>query len=48
MRVIELGDHLLVVGEVSALARGLDEAPLLCHRGGYHATDKIAPLPGCA
>lgn len=30
------GDHLLVVGEVVALAEGADAQPLVFYRGGYH------------
>jgi flavin reductase (DIM6/NTAB) family NADH-FMN oxidoreductase RutF len=35
-KVIELGDHLLVVGAVRALEHASDGAPLLFYRGGYH------------
>jgi 3-hydroxy-9,10-secoandrosta-1,3,5(10)-triene-9,17-dione monooxygenase reductase component len=37
---IELGDHLLIVGQVQALARGADGEPLLFYRGTYHS---VAP-----
>jgi flavin reductase (DIM6/NTAB) family NADH-FMN oxidoreductase RutF len=38
-RVVELGDHLLVVGRVEALGKSDDEgSPLLFHKGGYHGT----------
>ena len=43
-KVIELGDHLLVVGAVRALARTGEGAPLLFYRGGYHTLDNIDPL----
>ncbi len=42
--VIELGDHLLVVGAVRALERVGDGAPLLFYRGGYHTLDSIDSL----
>jgi flavin reductase (DIM6/NTAB) family NADH-FMN oxidoreductase RutF len=35
-RVIELGDHSLVVGAVRALECTSEGAPLIFHRGGYH------------
>lgn len=40
-KVVELGDHVLVVGAVRALERIGDGAPLLFHRGGYHTLDRI-------
>ena len=40
-RVIEVGDHFLVVGAVEALGPGDERDPLLFFRGGYHA---LAPL----
>jgi 3-hydroxy-9,10-secoandrosta-1,3,5(10)-triene-9,17-dione monooxygenase reductase component len=40
-QVIELGDHLLVVGAVRALARTAEAAPLLFHRGGYHTIARL-------
>jgi 3-hydroxy-9,10-secoandrosta-1,3,5(10)-triene-9,17-dione monooxygenase reductase component len=36
-QVIEIGDHLLVIGAVSALDRRDDEAPLLFYSGSYHS-----------
>lgn len=35
-RVVELGDHLLVVGAVQAMDRRSDGSPLIFYRGGYH------------
>lgn len=35
-QVVDLGDHLLIVGAVQALARSSDDPPLLFHRGRYH------------
>lgn len=35
-QVIEIGDHLLVVGRVLSLERRADGAPLVFYRGGYH------------
>ncbi len=40
-RVVELGDHVLVVGAVRALERAREGAPLLFHRGAYHTLDRI-------
>jgi len=34
--VAEIGDHLLVVGEVEALERQPDNFPLIFFQGGYH------------
>lgn len=45
-QVIEIGDHLLVVGAVTALERSEDGLPLLFYRGGYHTLDSIDSLPG--
>jgi flavin reductase (DIM6/NTAB) family NADH-FMN oxidoreductase RutF len=36
-QVSEIGDHLLVVGAVTALDRRTDGAPLVFHAGSYHA-----------
>lgn len=36
-RVIEIGDHLLVVGAVLAMERRGEGKPLIFHRGGYHS-----------
>lgn len=35
-RVIEVGDHWLVVGAVESLGRREEGSPLLFYRGGYH------------
>lgn len=35
-RVIEIGDHLLVVGAVLAMERRGEGQPLIFYRGGYH------------
>ncbi len=35
-RVIEIGDHLLVVGSVIAMERRAEGSPLVFYRGGYH------------
>lgn len=35
-RVVEVGDHWLVVGAVEDLGPGSDESPLMFFRGGYH------------
>ncbi len=40
-QVIELGDHVLVVGAVRALEKVSDDMPLLFHRGGYHTLDSL-------
>lgn len=40
-KVVELGDHVLVVGAVRALDRVSDNAPLLFHRGGYHTLNSL-------
>lgn len=40
-RVVEVGDHLLVVGAVRAMERVGDGAPLLFHRGTYHTLDSL-------
>ena len=40
-KVVELGDHVLVVGAVRALARKDEGSPLLFHRGAYHTLDKL-------
>lgn len=40
-QVIELGDHLLVVGAVTAMDKANDGQPLLFHRGGYHTLDRL-------
>lgn len=37
------GDHLLVLGEVVALAEGERDDPLVFYRGGYH---RLGPAPG--
>lgn len=42
-RVEDIGDHLLVVGEVEALARREEGTPLLFFRGQYH---DVTGLPG--
>lgn len=39
--VVELGDHVLVVGAVKAMARAHEGAPLLFFRGGYHTLDSL-------
>lgn len=44
-QVIEIGDHLMVVGAVRALQRSEDGLPLLFYRGGYHTLDSIDALP---
>ena len=35
-RIVDIGDHLLVVGAVLAMDRKAEGAPLIFHRGGYH------------
>jgi 3-hydroxy-9,10-secoandrosta-1,3,5(10)-triene-9,17-dione monooxygenase reductase component len=40
-RVVELGDHVLVVGAVRAMERVGDGLPLLFHGGGYHRLDRL-------
>ncbi len=35
-QVLEIGDHLLVVGAVTAMERRAEGSPLLFYRGGYH------------
>ena len=40
-KVIELGDHVLVVGAVRAMERVSDDGPLVFHRGGYHTLDRL-------
>ncbi|MCW2363718.1 MULTISPECIES: flavin reductase family protein [Sphingobium] len=35
-KVVELGDHLLVVGAVQAMERAPEGSPLIFYRGGYH------------
>lgn len=35
-RIVELGDHLLVVGAVRAMERRAEGSPLIFYRGGYH------------
>jgi 3-hydroxy-9,10-secoandrosta-1,3,5(10)-triene-9,17-dione monooxygenase reductase component len=44
-RVVELGDHLLVVGAALALERAREGAPLLFYRGGYHTLDRLGDEP---
>lgn len=43
-RVIDIGDHLLVVGAVTALDKRDEGSPLVFFRGGYHAIAE--PLGG--
>lgn len=44
-RVVDLGDHVLVVGAVRAMERAREGQPLLFFRGGYHSLDELdAPL----
>jgi len=40
-KVIELGDHVLVVGAVRAMEKVSDETPLLFHRGSYHTLKSL-------
>lgn len=40
-QVIEIGDHLLVVGRVLALDRRAGGTPLVFYRGGYHRLDEL-------
>ncbi len=40
-RVIEIGDHWLVVGAVRALERRAEGLPLIFYRGGYHTLAAI-------
>ena len=40
-KVVELGDHVLVVGAVRALEKVSDEPPLLFHRGGYYTLNSL-------
>lgn len=35
-RIVDIGDHLLVVGAVEALGKREDGTPLMFFRGGYH------------
>jgi flavin reductase (DIM6/NTAB) family NADH-FMN oxidoreductase RutF len=35
-KIVELGDHLLVVGAVRAMERRVEGSPLIFYRGGYH------------
>jgi len=35
-RIIEIGDHLLVIGAVRAMERRSEGSPLIFYRGGYH------------
>ena len=35
-RIVDIGDHLLVVGAVLAMERKAEGSPLIFHRGGYH------------
>lgn len=44
-RVVEVGDHWLVVGAVEDLGPGTDESPLMFFRGGYHDLAEIALPP---
>ncbi|HEX2793497.1 MAG TPA: flavin reductase family protein [Croceicoccus sp.] len=37
-RIVDIGDHWLVVGQVEALDLCGGDAPLLFHRGGYHSS----------
>lgn len=45
-RVIELGDHLLVVGAVRVLERVGDAQPLLFYRGNYHRLEALDDQTG--
>jgi len=40
-RVIDIGDHLLVVGAVLAMERRGEGQPLIFYRGGYHTLAEI-------
>jgi len=40
-RVLEIGDHLLVVGAVTAMERHSEGQPLIFYRGGYHTLAEI-------
>jgi len=42
-RVVEIGDHWLVVGAVEALGTQGDRGPLLFFRGGYHDAVQLLP-----
>lgn len=44
-RVVEIGDHLLVVGAVRAMERRQDGAPLIFCRGGYHTLAGLGEPP---
>lgn len=46
-RVVDIGDHLLVVGAVLALERKAEGSPLIFYRGGYHTLTALeaATLP---
>jgi flavin reductase (DIM6/NTAB) family NADH-FMN oxidoreductase RutF len=37
VRVVEGGDHLILIGEVEAIRVGDAPAPLVYHRGGYRS-----------
>jgi 3-hydroxy-9,10-secoandrosta-1,3,5(10)-triene-9,17-dione monooxygenase reductase component len=37
----KIGDHLLVVGAVEALEKGLDQSPLMFHGGAYHSLQAL-------
>jgi len=42
-RVLEIGDHWLVVGAVEALGTQENQSPLLFFRGGYHDAVQLLP-----
>lgn len=41
-RVVEIGDHLLVVGAVLGMERRSEGQPLIFYRGGYHSLSQLA------
>lgn len=40
-RVVEIGDHLLVIGAVLGMERRSDGQPLIFYRGGYHSLAQL-------
>lgn len=40
-QVVELGDHLLVVGTVQAMDRATEGSPLIFYRGGFHQLTEL-------
>ena len=44
-RVVEIGDHLLVVGAVQAMERRAEGSPLIFYRGDYHQLTGLEEEP---